>query len=1621
MNVKVIQQKVLIGDQVKFTLQNGHSASGVLTELTKEYVTLENSSGSATLMVEKIESFEVFKLDDSKSEKQNLPQGNGASNSNEDAHVHSNTTGIGVDFKGWDSVLPSKPIQPVPPQENGGSVADTLALAPKAEDHKEATLPEPELHTVSPATWRKVIEVEATYKIQIDSAQIGLTSPDFEAISAVTSWQKGEDTAKWNSIKNQYDYAKKMKEIDAKFGRVQSITFQLKSLIESYPSSVPLKRCLAYCYALVGTPYSLGESIRWYHMTALESGEAQDWVCLAAVAQHSNRGEVTCYALERYFQAHPIGKELTSWYVFIKLVMKFGNYSALRELLSRYSQQHTETEITVLFEASVYLLSALRGQQEALDLVESSASGISLNTLIQEALDHFKQEPASSYREAIKTAVTVQSVASDSKILSLKDSATFIPKKKIVAAPVNTDFEVIPKVEQSSRTHTAADYYRLAVRFSHNPPIAISHIKKVLSIDPNYPGAQELFEKLREKARVATVPAGTNPYAKAKQSHMIERDLNKAVDLYRYAVEENDKFDTALKDLANLLNQLGRYDETLIEIDRHRGKTKDPASLDSFYNLALYKLGKYPEAIKLIRKRLITASITEKPTLIWYLANCYIKVQDFPNAEKTLKEGLRLQPTNIVALQNLASCLSKQKKYDEAIEILNQLLDTAPNPKAAELLEAIKKASLTGELSQLDKIGIEFNLDDFHVELSGFTQFFLNRCAFEGINPEKVDIADGLKYYIGSEKDAEKDFERLEDGARKFGSKVARTRADLYLSAARISLDVTKDYDQFYRYLCRSLASKGDAAVAENLALDTAREWYCESLNAYDGCLEKFEGGERYDEQDAVNALARFLFSSLGKGEIPTAPPKREREERAYILRQQVQYINSTLEDVITRHLPNQRNKIFDSIAYVTLRSKYAAKRILNHIYSNASLRSHGLEYLKDGDITASAPLKGMDDFVDLWNRLRRSLFEKNRAITGELRYLSNIILTTAWLEDAIERVKGIVPSLLFSTDQNNLRQVQIIMETALQLCREVLFEERERLCQKIQGDCFDLLRQIETSPTKVSVEQLIPLIKIIREKADEYLNELYEESKPQIEIRLAKDTYPNISKLVEVQVLLSNKIGLSPAESLTLFVHEDAEFFTVSSSELKLGKSLRGDQQETIIVLLGLTDKALTEQTFSLTLSATYTTRSGEMERTQPHRPSIKLYPEEDFKVIYNPYAIYAKSGIVRDPKMFYGRTEFIENISTVLQQTQTQGKSVIIYGQKRTGKSSILHHLKEHLSQDPSLLLVDIGDIALLLDEDDGSGKPTDAVLNRLLWLVLGGLKVEIEQRVQDGFPSLEVEFPSVREFLESPIPRMLFVEIFGKFNTLASKTEIWRDVRVVVFIDEFSYIHGLITSKRVPDTFPKYWKAVLQTNYFSAVLVGQDNTPKFFGSFKNEFASTQVERVTYLNKKDAIRLIDEPIHLSPSEGGGSRYRERAIDRVYGLTAGSPFYIQIFCNRLVEYMNNERSSLITQNDVEQVKETLLSGKNRLDDYDFDNLINSGDTSEDAISDDDALKVLKSIATNSPDNNRCHRSSITCNTQAPIKDILDDLLRREVIEKEKEVFYRIKVGLFKEWLIANA
>ena len=1317
-----------------------------------------------------------------------------------------------------------------------------------------------------------MIEIEARFQAKCQSAKIELKEPDFkfpeEDLKDLSDSQKKEATKVWNRIRDKYQYAKKNNELSATFGRIQPIITELQDLSNRYRSSPSIKRHLAYFYTLSGNQE---DALNNYQDTAIFSQNETDWYNLAVVAQKAENAELACYSLDQVFQRLPITDDIEAWYLYVHLLIKFNTYRELSQICQTEHRKISQEETSLLLETGVYLLKTADCETTAKETLEKAIAGKISVSELHEILNALDRQPTEDYQNIVKE-IEGKEVSQDPDDQSpqghiysynshkgygfLRDgkgSAYFFHITEITDSDLREDLtrftnETIPvnfqagqgskgpNATQISRHKIIHDWYELAESAANNGDyaIAISHIRRVLSINKNYPNARENYDKWREYARESTVPKGSNPFARAKRAQVVEKDLDKAEQFFKQAIRENDNLESAVNDLAWLLSQRERFEDAVKVIEQNRSRIRNQQSLENVLT-NIYKKFDMPKAIALLEKQFKQATTAQKKDqLRWQIASSYLSIKEYVKAEELFRELLKSQSDNVSVKRNIAFCLSRQERYDEAEILLNQILVVSSDAGASALLNAILQAKQTGEKELLDEIVIETELSDYSSgSISAFTQFFLDKCDFTGVPAERVQ----------REQFRRSDIAYLAERATELRTFRPSERASYYLSAATIiSILEDEDTNRFYRFLGRCFASKGDDIVVNKGKLDAAREWYAEALSVYDG-----DRGHSKDEQDAVNALVRFLHSRLGRANIPMPPHTPS--------------IEKTMNDVVTL---SDSQRIFDDIAYLVFRSKYAASRLLNRLYRQRDLRYKALKYLNTEGLNASNPDLSQRDFTSLWDKLTQKRAEETRKVNTDLRHFNSFQLTTAWLEDAVEQCKRIVDKLRFDLDRERVWHLQEVLEHTVELRKQDRFEVRERLCNQIDQSCRELQAEIEKSPTRISVEILYPIIESIQTKISEYLKDLYVTSKPQLMLHMPVEDYSGHDANIEVEIVVENKPGCSPAEGLELIIHED-DAFTLTQSEIKRQESLLGGSSHNFTVPLQLTKDELRSEAFSLSAYARYHTLGETSDQTDPEETfvenfAIRLYSADEFEEIDNPYN---EGPVVSDPEMFYGRDRMIENIANSLQEAQSRNKCVVIYGQKRAGKSSIMLHLKKEL-ETRNLMVLDLGNIGQFLDES--AQVPFSY---QILQQILSSLEEVIEDRIDDGFSALDVSFPSATNFYVHPTPMILFKEVFDCYRRRVSKQADWRDVQLVLFIDEFSYLYGQILAGHISESFMKNWKALMQANYFNAVLVGQDVMERFIESFQNEFGIAQRERVTYLDREDAIKLIDEPIRL----GGDAR----------------------------------------------------------------------------------------------------------------------------------------------------
>src|SRR5262249_3311231 len=188
----------------------------------------------------------------------------------------------------------------------------------------------------------------------------------------------------------------------------------------------------------------------------------------------------------------------------------------------------------------------------------------------------------------------------------------------------------------------------------------------------------------------------------------------------------------------------------------------------------------------------------------------------------------------------------------------------------------------------------------------------------------------------------------------------------------------------------------------------------------------------------------------------------------------------------------------------------------------------------------------------------------------------------------------------------------------------------------------------------------------------------------------------------------------------------------------------------------------------------------------------------------------------------------------------------------------------------------------------------------------------------------------------------------------------------------------------SRRLEERDKKYWRELLRRSLF--------------------------RKVGFLSEKDTVRLITEPVEGRMVFGRG------VIDAIYRLTAGQPFYTQVICQNTVDYLNERQQNWVTRADLKQVIADIV-----------DNPLPQMIYTWDALSDDEKLVLSLLAETLASDNGyataRKLHASVKSNdypvnlSENTIRLTLEEMFRRELVEKEAADGFRFKIDLFRLWI----
>ncbi|MBA9001553.1 AAA family ATPase [Thermomonospora cellulosilytica] len=912
-------------------------------------------------------------------------------------------------------------------------------------------------------------------------------------------------------------------------------------------------------------------------------------------------------------------------------------------------------------------------------------------------------------------------------------------------------------------------------------------------------------------------------------------------------------------------------------------------------------------------------------------------------------------------LKRLIVAYRKLRDARSARNAAERLLRHGPrNPEFRDIWAELEKAERTGIWDNIDKLLAK---TDWSPEQPGSISpvllLHLDRCEYAGVNPLRVQ--EGTL--------SEKDVQELEALIRKLGARRSADRAAYNLSVARILRDLNQTDDDLFRRSLRAFgAAMGDLCAAERRHGDVTRTYYTQAVAL-----------GPWDEMGELK-VKQFVLSYLDPNwQQPQDKPPFEK----------------CLEWVL--EIESLRRPLLFGLLNLASESDPVRKELVSRTFRVAEIRNLLFDELC-GYLGRPNPACTQDVYVAFWqealHRLRQELDEQRKSLQLPLNR-SDPLGTLAEDQQQLEQARQLAPTTQLDIDR--LKAVATILGEVRGYLEQTSYLEQERLESKIRTAVRQLVTEIEGYPTRLSLEYLVPLLAKLDAAITAHFGEVQRAAEPSgLEVTEVLPSYvPDASSAIQVQLSVKNPPRRSPAVDVMLRVLDNSDDYRPVPEPIQVAHSLRDEQSESCTVPLVVTPHAIAERLVTLRYRLEFTVRSDERIVTEPDTLSLRLDDLQDWKPIPNPYS---EGAPVKDENMFYGRGELLQTLVDALERPDA--KCVVIYGQKRVGKSSVLHHLRRALKPPVLAAELNLGKLATNLDHA------------RLLYMIAGAFFRKLEDLEEEGWPALDLPRPALRDFRDSGDAQIFFDDYMHGMLRQMRRSQDYRNWRLVLLLDEFTVLYSVIERGDLPREFMKAWKAMLESELFSSVVAGNDLMPRFLKAFPNEFQVARQEPVSYLDPGPAEELITVPVRL---DNGENRHRGDSVQRILELTARSPYYIQLFCNRLIQHMNAERQMLIGPADVDRVATALVSGDQALPLEQFDNLLTPGDADVSDLPAGTVLEVLNVCLTGR--RRDLHLDGRKARDLPDGPRVLEDLMRRNVIVREAEDRYRIKVGLFAEWL----
>lgn len=272
-----------------------------------------------------------------------------------------------------------------------------------------------------------------------------------------------------------------------------------------------------------------------------------------------------------------------------------------------------------------------------------------------------------------------------------------------------------------------------------------------------------------------------------------------------------------------------------------------------------------------------------------------------------------------------------------------------------------------------------------------------------------------------------------------------------------------------------------------------------------------------------------------------------------------------------------------------------------------------------------------------------------------------------------------------------------------------------------------------------------------------------------------------------------------------------------------------------------------------------------------------------------------YVTGTPLRSGEMFVGRQDVFEFVQEHLVGAY-QNNVIVLHGQRRTGKTSILYRLQRLLADTHVAVLVDMQGIAARGTAD-------------FLYALSDDIVYTLENR------GILLELPKRAEYKEAP-------EFTFRSRFLRQVVRELDSRNLLLMFDEFEELQKRVEDGRLEPEIFSFLRNLMQHEprvdfLFSGTHKLEDLGAEYWSILFNIAAYRQI---TFLDRDEVRRLATEPIAAY-----GMEYDPLAVDRIIQVTAGHPYFTQVVCHEMVAFHNEVERSYMTVTCVDQVLERIV------------------------------------------------------------------------------------------------